>query len=89
MALKDTTHHMGKLLEELSEDLPKAVNGNRTAAQRVRTKTIQLAKVAKIFRKESILAEKGGLLKKKLKPTKGKPSLFRKKVLLKKGAKKR
>lgn len=58
MALKDTTTHMTKLLEEITQNLLKAMKGNKAASQRVRTGTIRLEKVAKAFRKESVAAEK-------------------------------
>ncbi len=89
MALKDTILQMSALLAELSEDLPKAANGNRTAAQRVRTGTIELSKIAKNFRKESVFAEKGGQLKRKPKMGKGKIVPGRKKPVVKKTSKKR
>lgn len=58
MALKETIDQVKELLLQLSEDLEKAAKGNRSAAQRVRTGTISLAKVSKIFRKESLDAER-------------------------------
>lgn len=58
MAFKDTINAMRQHLIELSHDLEKATAGNRAAAQRVRTGSIKFAKTAKLFRKESILAEK-------------------------------
>ena len=58
MALKDTIVQVRELLSEMSCDLEKAVKGNKMAAQRVRTASIVFAKVAKIYRKESIAAEK-------------------------------
>jgi hypothetical protein len=64
MTLKDTINAMRQHLSELSRDLEKAVGGNRAAAQRVRTGTIHFAKIAKVFRKESISAEKGAGKKK-------------------------
>ncbi|MBS0603404.1 MAG: histone [Verrucomicrobia bacterium] len=59
MALKDTINQVRQLLIELSHDLEKAAEGNRAAAQRVRTGSIKFAKVSKLFRKESVDAEKG------------------------------
>ncbi len=59
MALKDTINQVRQLLIELSHDLEKAAEGNRAAAQRVRTNSIKFAKVSKAFRKESVSAEKG------------------------------
>ncbi len=58
MALKDTIDHLRTLLVELVKDLDKATRGNKAASQRVRTKTIKLEKVAKLYRKESISSEK-------------------------------
>lgn len=60
MALKATAEQMKKLLLEISHDLEKADRDNRAAAQRVRTNTIKFAKVAKVFRKESVAAGKAG-----------------------------
>ncbi len=60
MVLKDTIHAIKDQLALLCEDLEKANNGNRTAAQRVRTGTIAFAKIAKAYRKESIVMEKKG-----------------------------
>jgi hypothetical protein len=58
MALKETITTMRQHLSELSHNLEKATGGNRAAAQRVRTGTIQFSKIAKQFRKESVDAEK-------------------------------
>ncbi|MBI5346505.1 MAG: hypothetical protein HZB76_05125 [Chlamydiae bacterium] len=54
MALKDTINIMQTILEKLSKDLQKSLKGNKAASQRVRTGTINLAKIAKVYRKESI-----------------------------------
>jgi hypothetical protein len=59
MGLKETTHQMKKLLEDILHDLGKASDGNKTASQRVRTHSIKLAKTAKMYRKESVAAERG------------------------------
>jgi hypothetical protein len=64
MGLKITMNQMQKQLETLNKDLLKAYRGNKTASQRVRTGSIKFAKIAKIFRKESVLAEKKGLFTK-------------------------
>jgi len=58
MALKETIVQVRELLSEMCCDLEKAVKGNKMAAQRVRTASILFAKVAKVYRKESIAAEK-------------------------------
>jgi hypothetical protein len=65
MSLNETMNQLNHLLTDLIKDLAKASRGNKTAAQRVRTGTIHLEKVAKIFRKESVAAEKNGKFKKK------------------------
>lgn len=58
MALKDTFKHLRDLINNISHDLQKAENGNKAASQRVRTGTVKLEKVAKLYRKESIKNEK-------------------------------
>ena len=58
MALKDTYKHLRDLLVGITHDLEKAEGGNKAASQRVRTGTVKLEKVAKLYRKESIKAEK-------------------------------
>jgi DNA-binding protein H-NS len=74
MALKETINAMRQHLIELSHDLEKASGGNRAAAQRVRTGSIKFAKISKVFRKESISAEKGAgnKIKKAKKPARKK-----------------
>ena len=58
MALKNTIKKMEILLAQLTVDLVKAEKGNKAAAQRVRTLSIQFAKVAKVYRKESMQNKK-------------------------------
>lgn len=58
MALKDTIKHLRDLLSNISSDLEKSDNGNKAASQRVRTGTVKLEKVAKLYRKESIKHER-------------------------------
>lgn len=58
MSLKSTVEEMRQLLHAISEDLTKAVEGNKAAAQRVRVTTIDLEKTSKKYRKESVVAEK-------------------------------
>ena len=60
MPLNETTDVLKKQLAAISKDLDKSLSGNKSAAQRVRTRTIELAKIAKIYRKESLDAEKKG-----------------------------
>lgn len=50
---------MQNLLSGITVDLDKSTKGNKAASQRVRTGTVKLEKVAKLYRKESILSEKG------------------------------
>ena len=63
MALRDTMHHLHELFSILNQDLEKASKGNKSAAQRVRTGTIQLEKIGKKYRKESMKEEKKQLAK--------------------------
>ncbi|HAZ16190.1 MAG TPA: histone [Parachlamydiales bacterium] len=60
MALKETIASMKTLLCHVTKDLEKACGGNKAASQRVRTGSIKLEKVAKRFRKESVVSEKKG-----------------------------
>lgn len=86
MALKDTINKMKNLLDDLSKDLDKATGGNKAASQRVRTGSIKLEKVAKVYRKESVASDrKGGKAPKKASAKKA-PA---KKAPAKKAAKKR
>lgn len=57
MSLKDTYKHMRDLLADITQDLLKAEGGNKAASQRVRTGTVKLEKIAKMYRKESIRSE--------------------------------
>jgi hypothetical protein len=67
MALSETIQTMKEQLQEICRDLDKSIKGNKSAAQRVRTSTVELAKIAKIYRKESLDAEKSLALKGKKK----------------------
>jgi hypothetical protein len=67
MSLERTMNQLQQLLTALSKDMGKVTRGNRTAAQRVRTGTVRLEKLGKLFRKESIRAEKTGKFRKKVK----------------------
>jgi hypothetical protein len=58
MSFKDTVKQMRELLVNISTDLEKAEGGNKAASQRVRTGTVRLEKIAKLYRKESIASEK-------------------------------
>ena len=58
MGLKDKIKSIHHYLEQIAKDLKKGEKGNKAASQRVRTATIKLAKIAKKFRKESVLEEK-------------------------------
>lgn len=58
MSIKETFKHMKDLLGHITHDLEKAENGNKAASQRVRTGTVKLEKLAKVYRKESIKTEK-------------------------------
>lgn len=65
MALQTTIKSMKQLLSGLSVDLEKADGGNKAASQRVRTGTVRLEKVAKLYRKESIQWEKNPAARKR------------------------
>jgi len=80
MALAHTSKQLAEMLEQVSHDLAKAMNGNSAAAQRVRTGTIKLGKLAKTFRKESVKAGKS--------PKKGAKKKVAKKPAKRKAAKK-
>ncbi len=58
MSLRDTIKEMKELLHNITSDVDKAEGGNKAASQRVRTGTVKLEKVAKLYRKESIHSEK-------------------------------
>ena len=84
MALSNTIKKMEAMLMDLTIDLRKASEkGNKAASQRVRTGTIKFAKLAKQYRKESVIAEKKGGKKQKAKKT------ARKKVVKKKATRKK
>lgn len=58
MSIKDTVKHLKDLLARITVDLEKADGGNKAASQRVRTGTVKLEKLAKVYRKESISTER-------------------------------
>ena len=66
MALSDTLSQLNNLVSKVISDITKVYKGNKSAAQRVRVGTIDLEKVAKKFRKESLAAEKTGRFKQKM-----------------------
>jgi len=70
MSLKDTFKQMRELLSDITLDLDKSENGNKAASQRVRTGTVRLEKLAKLYRKESISSEKKTKGQKKTAPKK-------------------
>ena len=65
MPLVETIEQLDQLFAALAKDLMKVRRGNKAAAQRVRVGTIELTRVGKVFRKESVSAEKTGKFKKK------------------------
>ena len=65
MALHETVNQLESLLISLAKDLIKVGRGNKSAAQRARVGTIRLEKIGKLFRKESIHAERNGKIRKK------------------------
>lgn len=64
MAMKDTIAKLRAIATDLNYEFEKALEGNKSAAQRARAHTLQFAKLAKIYRKESIAAFKKGGAKK-------------------------
>lgn len=64
MAYKETTNSIRDLLVKIGTDLQKAENGNKAASQRVRTMTVRLEKIAKLWRKESIVYDRSNKGKK-------------------------
>lgn len=97
MALKETTNQLQALLEGVTKDLEKGSRGNKAASQRVRTGTVKLEKIAKLFRKQSVANEKLVKSKRvkaepvagKVEAVKAKPSIKRKKTTTTKKAPKR
>lgn len=58
MALHETTETMKRILAEILRELEDAEKGNKAAAKRVRKATLNFAKIAKVYRKESVEAAK-------------------------------
>ncbi|MBM3192424.1 MAG: histone [Chlamydiae bacterium] len=58
MALKETVDQLQELLDAVTKDLEKGAKGNKAASQRVRTGTVKLEKIAKLYRKQSVAFEK-------------------------------
>lgn len=65
MTYAKSTAEMLLLLEEILHDIPKALKGNKTAAQRIRSKTVRFTKVSKEWRRKSLDLERKKPLKKK------------------------
>lgn len=70
MALVDTVGALETILTNVTKDLRKIGRGNKSAAQRIRVSTIRLEKLGKLFRKESMHAERASFKKKKAKKKK-------------------
>jgi hypothetical protein len=83
MALKETISQLHELLDCVSKDLEKGSKGNKAASQRVRTGTVKLEKIAKLYRKQSVANEKTNKTK-KAKPATAKPKAQMKKEPAKK-----
>ncbi len=58
MGYEKATDSLVELMEEVLRDVPKAMKGNKTAAQRIRTRTVELSKISKEWRRLSLLQEK-------------------------------
>lgn len=65
MSFLQTTEELVELLQTILEDVPKMLKGNKTAAQRIRTKTVKIAKISKVWRKESLDQERKKVIRKK------------------------
>lgn len=65
MGFKETVKKLKDLINVIQCDLKKADRGNKSAAQRVRNGTVRLQKLAKTYRKESLIDEKERLNEKK------------------------
>ncbi|NGX38165.1 MAG: Histone H1-like protein HC1 [Chlamydiae bacterium] len=93
MALSKSVDQLKRLLLEISHDLEKSGRGNKAASQRVRTNTIKFAKIAKMYRKESVAEGRKGDKKKKTTKRKvakkKKPAARKKKVTRKKTTRKK
>lgn len=92
MALKETTNQLQTLLDGVTKDLEKGSRGNKAAAQRVRTGTVKLEKIAKLYRKQSVANEKVAKTKKEstsveVTAAKAKPATKKKKAIPKKSPK--
>ncbi|NGX46308.1 MAG: Histone H1-like protein HC1 [Chlamydiae bacterium] len=81
MAIAKTVEQLKELLMEIHHDLDKAATGNKAAAQRARKHTLMFAKVAKLYRKESVAEGRKGK-----KRTTAKKKVAKKKVVKKKTA---
>ena len=68
MTFMQTTEALVHLLTEVLEDVPKVLRGNKTVAQRIRTGTVEIAKIAKVWRRESLDQERKKLKKRRKKP---------------------
>ena len=64
MSLVDTICELEHLFNRVNDQLTKVRKGNKSAAQRVRVGTLELEKIGKQFRKESLRVEKTGKRKK-------------------------
>lgn len=60
MGMKETVNKLKTIMTDLSYEFEKALEGNKSAAQRARACTLQFAKLAKIYRKESVAHFKKG-----------------------------
>lgn len=58
MTFKDTVNALKELTSAIAADLEKSLKGNGAASQRVRVNTVELEKIAKKYRKESIVVRK-------------------------------
>lgn len=74
MSFVKSTEQIQELCESILYDIPKVMKNNKSAAQRIRTSSIKLSKLAKTWRKLSLEQERKSLKKKKTKESRRKKS---------------
>ena len=55
---KKVSEEVFQMLESFKEEMTKGLNGNKAAARRARTKSVDLAKLLKTYRQVSVSANK-------------------------------
>ncbi len=62
--IHNITRHLLLLVNDLECELENSLKGNMAAAQRARVITLELQKVGKMYRRESLAASRSGYMKK-------------------------